>query len=219
MDYALSCNILSCNQFGFIRGKSTQDAVISLTQRIYECFNENSVSFCANVFVDFQKFFDTIGHSILFKKLKLYGVTGIPLSLIENYFSDRTQSVRVGTHFSSAKPIIKGVPQGSILGPLMFLFFINDISNISNKFTTVLFADDTTISFKCRNIAEFNSLSNAEMHKFFLWAAANKLSLNLNKTFYIIHSFRSFNDETPSLKINDHSPCHQQLRTGFILGN
>ena len=216
LNYANMCNILSPHQFGFIQGKCTQDAVIMLTDRIYDCLNERDGSFCANVFVDFQKAFDTIDHQILFRKLEIYGITGLPLLLLKNYFSDRTQSVRIGNTFSSSKPITKGVPQGSIIGPLAFLLFINDLPNISNVFSTVLFADDTTISFKCNSVEQFNHISNIEMQKFFQWSSANKLILNLSKTYYIIHSFRNFNTENFDLKINNHNI--ENVDQGLFLG-
>ena len=166
-----------------MKGKCTQDAVITVSNRINDCLNERDGSFCANIFVDFQKAFDTIDHQILFNKLDIYGISGLPLLLFKDYFRNRTQSVRIGNTCSSSKLITKGVPQGSILGPTLFLLFINDLPNISTIFSTLLFADDTTISFKCRNIEEFNHVSNLEMQKFFRWATANKLTINLSKTY------------------------------------
>ena len=135
---------------------------------------------------------------------------------MKNYFSDRTQSVRVGISLSSSKTINKGVPQGSIIGPLAFLLFINDLPNISNVFNTVLFADDTTISFKCNSVEQFNSVSNVEMHNFFKWASANKLIINLSKTYYIIHSFRNFSDVNFNLEINNQTV--EQVNQGLFLG-
>ena len=200
-----------------MKGKSTEDALIMLTDKVYDCMNARDGSFCANVFVDFQKAFDTIDHEILFNKLEIYGITGVPLLLIKNYFSNRTQSVRVGNSYSSSKPLTKGVPQGSIIGPLAFLFFINDLPNISDFFTTVLFADDTTISFKCDSPENFNSISNVEMHKFFLWASANKLSINLSKAFYMIRSFRTFDDANFNLLINNQRI--EKFNQAFISGH
>ena len=216
LDYAKICNIFSPCQFGFLKGKSTEDALITLTDKIYGCLNEKGGSFCASVFVDFQKAFDTIDHEILFRKLEIYGITGVPLLLMKNYFSNRTQSVRIGNCFSSAKPLTKGVPQGSIIGPLAFLYFINDLPYISDFFSTVLFADDTTLSFKCDSPDQFNSISNVEMHKFFLWSSANKLSINLSKTFYMIYSYRNFDDSNFNLVINDYRI--EKLNQGLFLG-
>ena len=205
-NYAAAYNILSPNQFGFTKGKSTCDAIILLTEKIYECFNAGDGSFCLNIFVDFQKCFDCIDHIILINKLRLYGITGLPLDLIEDYLCDRTQSVRVRDSLSSTRSITKGVPQGSILGPLLFLFFINDLARLSNNFTPILFADDTTLSFKCQSIEEANILCNHELNNFFIWATSNKLSVNLGrtKTYIITHSFRNLNLTDLSINLNNH---------------
>ena len=218
LNYADACNLLTPNQFGFTKGRSTQDAIISLTEKIYECLNEGDGSFCLNVFVDFQKCFDTIDHNILINKLFLYGITGTPLKLIKDYLSNRTQSVRINGVVSSPSPITKGVIQGSILGPLCFLFFINDLPNISPNFTSFLFADDTTLNFRCSSISECNEVCNREMDKFFQWTAANKLSINfgINKSYCIIHTYRNLNLSELNIEINNH--VLENVQQGMYLG-
>ena len=193
MDFAAINNLFTPHQYGFLKGKSTQDALMHLTEFIYDCFNGRDGSFCINIFVDFHKCFDTIDHVILIRKLELYGVPAILLNIVKNYLSDRTQSVRIKESISPPLLITKGVPQGSILGPLLFLFFINDLPNISNIFTPVLYADDTTLSFKCHSIPQALILCNQELHKFYNWAVANKLSINfdIDKTYFMIHTFRN----------------------------
>ena len=161
-DYAITCNLLSPNQFGFSKGKSTQDAIMLLTEEIYNIFNDDDGSFCINIFIDFQKCFDTIDHEILIKKLEMYGITGIALDILKCYLSNRTQSVKMNGVISPALPVRRGVPQGSILGPLLFLFFINDLPNISNNVVSILFADDTTLSFRGSSITETNYLCSNE---------------------------------------------------------
>ena len=207
VNFAAMCNILSPNQFGFTKGKSTQDAIIMLTERIYECFNETDGSFCLNVFVDFKKCFDTIDHVILLRKLELYGITGTALNFISNYLSNRTQSVRTGNCTSPPLSITKGIFQGSKTGPLLFLYFINDLTNISRNFVPVLFADDTTISFKCSSISEANILCNNELQKFFDWTAANKMSINFgrDKTYFILHTYRNLNASDLNIQINNNN--------------
>ena len=118
-NYAYACNLFSQYQFGFTKGKSTQDAIILLTEKIYECFNATDGSFCLNIFVDFQKCFDTIDHVILLEKLRRYGITGPALDLLTDYLSNRTQSVRISNCLSTTRPILKGVLQGSVLGVLL----------------------------------------------------------------------------------------------------
>ena len=204
-EHAVAHNIFSPQQFGFMKGKSTQDAIISLTSRIYDCFNEENV-FCLNVFVDFQKCFDTIDHEILLGKLALYGVTGIALSLIENYLHGRYQAVRIGDAVSSPLPITKGTFQGTKLGPLLCLYFITDLTYISDVFTPILYADDTTLSFKFKYTHDINRICNAELYKFFQWTAANKMSINYgkDKTYYMIHTYRNIDDNEINLFMNGH---------------
>ena len=168
--------------------------------------------------MDFKKVFDTLNHTILLNKLNLYGVPSPGLDLISDYLSNRTQSVRIGNVTSSSRPINHGVPQGSILGPLLFLFFVNDLPNISETFTPVLFADDLTISFNCSSVAETNILCNEELEKLFIWATANKLSINFgrNKTYYMIHTYRNLDYSDISIEINDHVLEH--VDEGLFLG-
>ena len=201
-EFAVTNNIFTPYQYGFLKGKSTQDALLSLTENIYHCLNCSDGSFCINIFVDFHKCFDTIDHAILIRKLELYGATGSLLNLVNNYLTNRTQSVRIKQSISPPLPISKGVPQGSVLGPLLFLFFINDLPNISNVFTPVLYADDTTLSFRCNSIPQANVLCNTELHKFYNWSVANKLSINfdIDKTYFMIHTFRNL--DLPNLSIN-----------------
>jgi len=116
------------------------------------------------------------------------------------------QSVRIGSTLSSPLPLTIGVPQGSILGPLLFVYFINDLPNISNYFVPVLFADDLTLSFTCSDISEANIICNRELNKLFKWATANKLSINFgkNKTYYIVHTLRNFNCDDLVINMNGH---------------
>ena len=203
-EFASEYNILSPNQFGFRKGHSTQEAIFLLTDQIYTCFNERSSSFCINVFIDFQKCFDTINHKILIDKLALYGLSGNCLNLIRNYLCNRSQSVRISDVCSPPLPIMRGVPQGSILGPLLFLYFINDLPNISNEFTPILFADDTTLSFKCHSVEEAGAVCSNELEKFFKWSTANKLIINKNKTFFVNHAFNQINENLIKISLNDH---------------
>ena len=135
----------------------------------------------------------------------MYGITGKFLELIRNYLTNRTQSVRINESFSSPKSIDIDLPQGSILGPLLCLFMLNDIPNISDKFQSILYADDTTLSFRCNSLAEAHTLCNNELEKFHVWSVANKLSINLepNKTYFILHTYRILNAESLDLRINN----------------
>ena len=193
MNFAMCNNLFTPNQYGFLKGKSTNDAVMHLTENIYDCFNGTDGSFCINIFIDFHKCFDTIDHTILIRKLELYGITGTLLNIVKNYLVNRTQSVRIQNSVSPPLPITKGVPQGSVLGPLLFLFFINDLPNISDAFTPVLYADDTTLSFRCQSTTDATLYCNRDLLKFYNWAVSNKLSINfdIDKTYFMIHTFRN----------------------------
>ena len=121
----------------------------------------------------------------------MYVITGITHNLIENYLSNRYQSVRIGNSVSPLSHITKSVPQGSVLGSLLFLFAINDLPNVSNIFTSILFADDLRLNFTCNNVNECNYLSNNELQKIYEWSVSNKLSINYgrNKSYFMVHTY------------------------------
>ena len=165
---------------------STSDAVVYLTQHLYEALDSKSHSIA--VFVDFRKAFDTLNHRILLAKLEKYGFRGVALSLIQSYLSNRRQRVKIGDSISDELISNMSVPQGSNLGPFLFLLYVNDLINISTVFTPIMFADDTTLLFKDVNARRLESACNTELNKFQLWANANKLSVNLEKTFMMFFS-------------------------------
>ena len=118
-------------------------AITTLTTKITEAIENNE--FTAGIFLDLSKAFDTVNHSILIDKLQQYGIRGIALEWFRNYLTNRTQVVKYNNVVSRKETIICGVPQGSVLGPLLFLLYINDIYNSSQILSFILFADDTNI--------------------------------------------------------------------------
>ena len=166
-------------QFGFRSNTSTNHALISITETIREAID--SGSFACGVFIDLQKAFDTVDHNILLSKLYHYGIRGASYQWFKSYLSDRKQFVSINGFNSSPLSVKCGVPQGSILGPLLFLIYINDLHQSIKKSTVHHFADDTNIlhinkSYKklCLNINhDLTCLSN--------WLRANKLALNVKK--------------------------------------
>ena len=188
-------NILSNRQFGFRKKYSTKLALISLTEEIRRTLN--SGKFCCGVFIDLQKAFDTVDHKILLRKLSLYGVRGIANNWFRSYLSDRIQYVSYLDSTSNKRNISTGVPQGSVLGPLLFLIYINDLSNAVNYSKTSLFADDTCIIYADHSLRNIETYINLDLETSYVWLCANKISLNVAKTkillFRNIHKKISYN--------------------------
>ena len=212
-------NILSENQFGFRQGRSTDIAIHSLVEKYYETIERNE--YLVGLFIDFSKAFDTISHSILLKKLQYYGIRGQSLNWIEDYLYNRKQFVSYNGKHSQVGELTIGVPQGSILGPLLFLLYINDICNISDRVSFILFADDTNILISGSDIHEVLNILNNEMVKITDWIHGNKLSLNTSKTQYMIMSspHNKCNSETTGITINGESisRVHSTKFLGIII--
>ena len=154
------------------------------------------------IFIDLKKSFDTVNHGILLKELEHYGVKGTPLLWFESYLSNRKQYVSVNGNTSDELIITHGVPQGSVLGPLLFLMFINDLPNVSKHLMFYLFADHTNIYFESSDVSYIQKIGNRELHKVRKWLEANRLALNIDKTnFVIFHSQRQRLTEHTVLKI------------------
>ena len=144
--FAERFNILYHNQFGFRRGHSTSHALVHLINNIASAIDHNEAT--AGVFLTYRsEAFDTLNHEILFSKLEHYGIRGLALKWIKSYFLHRKQFVQYTNVSSSLQTIKCGVPQGSILGPLFFIFYINDLPNVSDIIETILFADDTSLFY------------------------------------------------------------------------
>ena len=173
-------SLLTKSQFGFRKNKSTYNALIQLTENVYNSLNKKHHHL--SILIDLKKAFDIVNHKILIDKLKFYGIQGIPSLLIESYLSNRKQFLKIGDHKSSIKPIKMGVPQGSILGPLLFLFYINDLPEVSNVLQTLLFADDTILSYSSPKFPDLITTLNNELTKLETWTNSNRLTINVNKT-------------------------------------
>ena len=175
-------------QFGFRNKHSTTHALIDITESIRKALDENM--YACGIFVDLQKAFDTVNHKILLSKLEYYGVRGLPLKWFESYLDKRTQYVSIDGVNSSEKSITSGVPQGSILGPLLFLIYINDLNNCINHATTYHYADDTNLLLIDKSLKKLNQHANHDLASLVNWLRSNKISLNAKKTELILFKGR-----------------------------
>ena len=183
--------VLYSLQFGFQENHSIDHALVSLTEAVRSTLDNKRLG--CGIFIDLQKAFDTVNHRILLSKLEHYGFRGCALEWFRSYLSDRKQYVSVNRSNSNLLSITCSVPQGSVLGPLLFLIYINDLPNASKKLTFYHFADDTNIYYESKDLCNLIKIVNKELRLVKKWLDANKLSLNINKTNYIIFHSSSVN--------------------------
>ena len=142
--------------------------------------------FVIGVFLDFSKAFDTVDHSILLLKLQHYGIRGIALEWFRSYLDNRKQYVTYNGTKSDMQRVICGVPQGSILGPILFLIYINDLIVSCKNSVPFLFADDTNLFTSGKNLNDIARQMNEELASICIWLKVNKLSLNVKKTHFMV---------------------------------
>ena len=177
-------DILYDKQFGFRKGHATNHAIITLVDKVARALDTGKI--VVGVYLDLRKAFDTVPHTILLDKLHRMGIRGNLLCLIKNYLEDRAQFVNYNDHSSRTQPINIGVPQGSILGPLFFICFMNDFSKSSQLLFSILFADDTTVLLEGKEYEGLIMALNNELHKVSTWLDANKVSINSKKTHFMV---------------------------------
>ena len=194
-------NILFRNQFGFRKNNSTSFALIQITERIKETIDKKKYG--CGIFIDLRKAFDTVNHEILLNKLQHYGIRGTAFNWFQSYLSNRKQFVYHNGESSQLQCITSGVPQGSVLGPLLFLIYINDLPNISNVLEFYLFADDTNIYYEADSPENLELIVNRELKQLRNWLIVNRLSLNIDKTnFIVFHPYNKPLKQSITLKIN-----------------
>ena len=183
-EYFQTNKLFHVSQYGFRQQHSTEFAALELADIVFKDLDDRKVSVA--VFMDLSKAFDTLDHSILLKKLQFYGIRDTVLKWFESYLTDRYQYVEIDGIKSDLNRLYTGVPQGSILGPLLFLIYMNDICNSTDKFEFILYADDTTLYISFASRTDTSELINPEIRKVSRWLSINKLSINVSKTKYIL---------------------------------
>ena len=206
--------ILLNNQFGFRKHHSAYMALMILLDKIVKALE--SGDYVIGIYLDFSKAFDTVDHGTLLLKLEHNGVRGSALKWFKSYLSDRQQYVTYNGVSSQLKNINCGVPQGSVLGPLLFLLYITDLSNVCKCTMPLFFADDTNLYINGSNINELESLINSELAEIAKWLKVNKLSLNINKTHYMI--FTTKRKIIPGIVINIEGHIINEVDSTKFLG-
>ena len=208
--YLVNKKILYLKQFGFQKGHSTEHAITQLADRIHESFENDN--YTLELFIDLSKASDTIDHVILLKKLENYGIKDTNLVWFRSYLANRKQYIRITNDGkSNLRNTAYGIPQGSILGPLLFLVYDNDLLSSFKILNPIMFTDDTNLFYEYKNITKLFVTVNEELMNIYDWFMANKLSLAVGKTKYSLFHKPSRVDDLP-LKLPKLSINNQEIK-------
>ena len=217
MKYFTLHNLLASHQYGFRPNRTTSLAALELIDRNIIFMNQG---FCpVNIYLDLSKAFDNLNYDILLSKLQFYGLQNNALQLLKSYLSDRSLYVQIDNVKSNPHTVSCGIPQGSVLGPLLFNICINDIINATSKFPLIMYADDTTLVSHLENFGAINSAIedglNQEISKVNTWLLSNKLVLNVAKSKFMLFFNHPKIMPTLNLSIND-NPIKQVISFNFL---
>ena len=216
-NYLEENNLLSKNQFGFRKNLSTGLAIFDVLKQLYANWNERNYTGC--VFVDFSRAFDTIDHNILSEKLKMYGLDDMSQKFMLEYMASRKQTTTVNGFSSSQAQVTYGTAQGSILGPLIFILYVNDIFvSLGQDNSIHMYADDTLLMCKDNDITTVTEKAQKVFQKMSVWCEANKLSINAEKTKYmVIRHTKAPQEPNFSVQGGKISTVHQYEYLGILL--
>ena len=186
---------------GLEKKHSTSLALVDLIEELTNSIDNKMITI--GIFIDLKKAFDTINHDLLLRKLECYGIRGVSHKWLSSYIKSRKQYVNYNNVDSKLMDITCGVPQGSILGPILFILYINDLCNVSDFLKFVLFADDTNLFASGDNVKILCENINRELLKINDWFKINKLSLNLSKTNFMVFTNRHLEEFEINISIKN----------------
>ena len=214
--YLTECEVLSKAQFGFRKVHSTTTCILNLLDYLYKCMDNGKL--VGVVFLDLKKAFDTVDHDILLKKLYKYGLSVNAVDWFSSYLKGRVQTVKANGKISRELETKCGVPQGSVLGPLLFILYINDLEEYLVDFRIGLYADDTALYYSGDTIEDIMLTLQDEMGTVGHWLRANKLSLNVKKTKFVIFGTRFKTSKLPRLSLSIFGEEIEQVTVMKYLG-
>lgn len=197
LNFLDSRNYFYPKQYGFRKKSSTLSATMDILTRLQKQLDQSMLA--SGLFIDLKKAFDTVDHKLLIHKMERSGIRGKPLEWIMSYLSDRKQYVVIDNVMSSLLEISCGVPQGSVLGPTLYLIYVNDLKNMNLYGSLYLFADDTGIFYKGESRQEIAKQMQKDLSTLATWFKFNKLTVNVEKTMYIFFSKKDYGNNTIDL--------------------